>query len=48
MSTSCREGRRAYLFEVIAEFDDGNRIENPCRVKDEISVFKRINVTLDE
>lgn len=48
INTSCREGPETHLFEVITEFDDGDGIEDPCWVEDEISVLKRVNVTLDE
>jgi hypothetical protein len=29
ISRSCREGRKAHLFEMIAEFDDGDGVEDP-------------------
>lgn len=33
---------------MVAEFDDGDGIKNPCRVEDEVSMLERVNVTLDE
>ena len=48
ISGSRREGYEAHLFEVIAEFDDGDGVEDPCWIKDEMTVLERVNVTLDE
>lgn len=38
----------AHLFEVIAEFDDRDGVEDPRWVEDEVSVLERVNVALDE
>ena len=38
----------AYLLKVIAKLDDGRRAEQTLFVDDELSVFERINIALDE
>ena len=38
----------AYLLKVIAKLDDGRRAEQTLLVDDELSMFERINVALNE
>lgn len=48
IKTSCREECKAHLFEVIAEFDDGDGVKDPCWVEYEMSVLERVNIALNE
>ena len=48
LERSFQAGRETRLFEVIAEFDDRDGVEDPRWVEDEMSVLERVNIALDE